>query len=352
MAEIINLRVLRHLRTDPSSHLLYYRKARLKRSGPGLSFWFLPLKASIAEVPLDDRDLPIVFHGRSSDFQDVTAQGVLTFRVNNPQVISQRIDFTVDLARGVYLRQPLEKLALLMSQLAQQYAWSHIARTPIREVLADGQLRIREQIEAGFASDATIQSMGISVVSVRISSVRPVADLEKALEAPIREQIQQEADKASFGRRALAVKMERAIQENELTNQIELAKQQEGLITQKGQNARRQATEEAQAAEISSESAARRTRIDALAQAERVRTEGEARSQALGLEEQVRVQAERERMEVYRTVPAPVLLGLAAQALAGKLERIDHLNLSPELLGPMLRDLIEANTQRLSTERG
>ncbi len=126
MAEILSLGPVRHLRSDPTSHLIYFRDARRKRSGRGLSFWFLPLKASIAEVPLDDRELPIVFHGRSGDFQDVTAQGVLTFRVTAPEIVADRIDFTVDLRTGAHLRQPLEKLALLMSQLAQQYAWTWI----------------------------------------------------------------------------------------------------------------------------------------------------------------------------------------------------------------------------------
>jgi len=51
--------------------------------------------------------------------------------------------------------------------------------------------------------------------------------MEKAMEAPIRECIQQEADEAAFARRALAVEKERAIKENELKNQIELAKRDE-----------------------------------------------------------------------------------------------------------------------------
>ncbi len=350
MADILTLGPVRHLRSDSTSHVIHFQNARLRRSGRGLSFWFLPLKASIAEVPLDDRDEPIVFHGRSGDFQDVTAQGVLTFRVTAPEVVAERVDFTADLRTGVYLRQPLEKLALLMSQLAQQYAWTWIARAPIREVLAEGQLRIREQIEAGFRSDPTLADMGIVIVSIRIHSVRPTADLEKALEAPTRERIQQEADEAAFARRALAVEKERAIQENELKNQIELARRDEELITQKGQNARRQAEEEARAAEIAAESKARRTRVEASADADRVKVQGEAHAEALQAEEKVRVGAERERMDVYRTVPSSVLLGLAAQALAGKLERINHLNISPDGLGPMLRDLLDAHTRRLGEE--
>ena len=47
------------------------------------------------------------------------------------------------------------------------------------------------------------------------------------------------SDKATFERRALAVEREGAIAENELQNQIELARRQEQLVAQNGANARR-----------------------------------------------------------------------------------------------------------------
>ena len=53
--------------------------------------------------------------------------------------------------------------------------------------------------------------------------MRPEPDVERALQTPARELVQQEADRATFERRALAVDSERAIAENELANQIELA---------------------------------------------------------------------------------------------------------------------------------
>src|SRR5512139_978213 len=117
MAEIRNFGFVRHLRSEPTSHILKYRRGALQKSGRGLAFWFLPLSASIAEVPVDDRELPFLFHGRSADFQDVTAQGVVTYRVVDPVRISERVDFTLDLSSGAYTKQPLEKLSLLLTQL-------------------------------------------------------------------------------------------------------------------------------------------------------------------------------------------------------------------------------------------
>ena len=67
----------------------------------------------------------------------------------------------------------------------------------------------------------------------------PEPELERALQTPTREQVQQEADRATYARRALAVEQERAIAENELQNQIELARREQQLVEQQGANARR-----------------------------------------------------------------------------------------------------------------
>lgn len=347
MAEITALPFSRHLRADASSYVLHFRSGKLKRSGRGLSFWFTPLSASIAELPADARELPLLFHGRSADFQDVTAQGVITYRVDNPEALARHIDFSIDLRRGVWLRQPLEKLALVLSELAQQHAWAYIARTPLKEVLREGHSVVRERIEAGLMQDPSIAAMGLALVSVRVSSLRPSPDLEKALEAPMREHIQQESDEAAFQRRALAVEKERAIQENELQNQIELARREEQLIAQQGQNARLKAGEDAEAQRIATESEAARTRLLSDAAASKMRVEGEAQADTIRVVEKARAEGERQHMAAVEGVPPAVLLGLAARGLAGKLRKIEHLNITPDLLAPVLAQLAEAAARRL-----
>jgi hypothetical protein len=55
--------------------------------------------------------------------------------------------------------------------------------------------------------------------------------------------------------------------------------------------------------------------------------------------EQARADMEQVRIAIYRDLSAHVLLGLAARELAGKLTKIDHLNVSPDLVGTVLREL-------------
>jgi regulator of protease activity HflC (stomatin/prohibitin superfamily) len=339
MAEITNLGPYRHLRVDAASHVLAYRDAKLRRSGRGLSFWFAPWALSVAELPVDDRELALSFHGRSADFQDVVVQGVLTYRIVDPLRTADRVDFTIDLRKGVWLRQPLEKIATLVSQLAQQHTQVYLQSASLRDILAQGHARIRETIEQALAPSSLLEEMGLEVVSVRISALKPSNDLERALEAPTRERIQQESDEASFRRRALAVEKERAIQENELQNQIELARREELLIEQRGQNARRDATEKAEAGRIENE-----------AQAAAVRVNGQAKADSLKAIEDVRLQVDQARLDAYRTMPPAVVAGLAMQELAGKLQKIEHLNLGQDMLGPLLAGLMSAGTRKLEAD--
>ncbi|WP_394832671.1 band 7 protein [Pendulispora rubella] len=342
MAEIRSYPFVRHFRADASSHILYYRSGRLRASGRGLSFWFLPLSSSMAEVPVDQREQAFLFHGRSADFQDVTAQGALTYRIENPEAVAEAVDFTIDLRRGAYLRDPLEKLSSTLANLAQRHAWDYIASTPVRQVLAEGQAQIRERIEQALLGDARLKAMGVAVLSVAVLSVKPTPETERAIEAPVRERILQEADEAAFARRAMAVEKERAIQENELQNRIEIAKRNEALILQEGQNERRKATERTEAARISAEGEAERSRVLGLAQADKLRAiEG------------AKVALEKERIAVYEQLAPQIVLALAAQEVAGKLERIhiEHLNVSPDLLASMMTSLVGATTRKLESKR-
>ena len=341
MAEIQRYPIMRHLRAEPSFHILRFRRGKLVASGRGLAFWFRPLNTSVAEIPMDDRELPFLFHGRAKDFQDTTVQGVVTFRVVDAELAAKRVDFALDLGTGATLKQPLDKLAGLLTELAQQFALGYLAQTGLRHALAEGVAEIRERIWHGFREDAALEAMGLEVVAVRVGAVQPVAEVEKALQIPVREAIQQEADQATFRRRAEAVEQERAVQENELQNQIELTRREAKLIDQKGENEKKRVTDEAEAARIGAAAEAERTGIGATAQA-----------RSIDVVELAKVKAEKDRMEIYRDFPTERLLGLAAQRLAGKLQKIEHLNLTPDLMGGLLTNLVQAGTDHLEREGG
>lgn len=337
MADISTFLWFRHLRSEPGFHVMRYRAGKLVASGRGLTFFFYPISTSVAEIPVDDRQLPILFHGRSSDFQDITIQGTIDFRIIEPETLGARVDFSIDLKRGTYSKEPLDQLASLMTGHAQQIAARYLASHDVRALTTSSLAAIQEHIESGLRATASLHEMGVAVNAVQISSVSPTADLEKALQTPTRESLQQEADRATFERRAIAVENERAIAENELQNQIELAKREQSLIEQRGENARRQAQDEVDARAIEVGGRASASRIEGEAEADRIKMVGGARAEA-----------EAARLEAYRSLPPATLMALAAKELAGKLKQIDHLNLTPDFLTSNLASLVAAGTERLA----
>src|SRR5262249_21214683 len=144
----------------------------------------------------------------------------------------------------------------------------YLGTATIEEAVTVGADPIRDAIVAVLDADAGIKKMGMTIGTVRVLSVRATAELEKALQTPTREQIQQRADEATFSRRAVAVEKERAIKENEMATQIELAKRNETLLSQQGQNQALAARTAAAAARITSEADAERDLLQARTAAE------------------------------------------------------------------------------------
>jgi regulator of protease activity HflC (stomatin/prohibitin superfamily) len=325
MADIKRYPFIRHLRGNPTLHVRHLRRGKAVHDGTGLSFWFRPLSAVLSEIPVDDRELPLLFHARTADFQDLAVQASVTFRVTDPAVASARIDFSVGPDTGRWRGTPLEQVGGLLTETAQQQVLGLVAGSPLSAVLASGVADIRDRILHGLTGDDRLAETGIAVIGARVIALRPEPDVEKALRTPAREAIQQEADRSTYERRAVAVERERAIAENELQSKIELARREEQLLEQQGANARRQATDTAEAGRIAFEAQAAKDRALSQARADGTRAHGEATAAG-----------EAASVANYRDLPPATLLALAAKDLAGGLPQIGTLVLAPDTLATLL----------------
>ncbi|RIV87813.1 SPFH domain-containing protein [Aurantiacibacter zhengii] len=316
MANITVYGPLAMLRADPSQHVLRYANGRLKASGRGLVFWFAPATASLAEVPLDDREMTFFAKGRSADFQDVSVQGMIGWHVAAPELAAERIDFSIDPRNGRWNARPVESIETRISGIVAQAALEYLAKAPVQALLDAGVDPLRHAIGVALADNPGLLQIGVEVVSVRLANLAPTSELERALQTPTFEALQQKADEATFARRALAVEKERAIAENELATKVELARRQKLLTAEEAENARDEARGAAEA-----------LLIEAEADAARIRAVEEARAAA-----------EQAHMAVYRDLPPQVLLGLAAREFAAKVDRIEHLNVTPDMLAQLVRE--------------
>jgi regulator of protease activity HflC (stomatin/prohibitin superfamily) len=327
MASIKRYPWISHFLGSPTGYVVHLQKGQVRHQGVGQAFWFRPANSVLSEVPVDDQELPTLFHAITRDHQDVSVQANVTYRFVDPVSVSSRLDFSLQQA-GSAPATGRDQVATIIGQLCQSHAIDQIATTTLAGALERGVSQLREVLSEALRTDARLLSTGIEILGVQVLAVRPEADVERALQTPVREQLQSEADRAVYERRAVAVERERTISENEMASQIELATRREHLVAQEGANARRQAEEKAAAGLIDAQALAERQGISTSAEANQIRLVGEAAAAR-----------EAATMEVYRDMEQATLLALALREAAGSLPNIGNLTITPDLLRGALAGL-------------
>jgi hypothetical protein len=71
----------RFIKFQPSEYVLKYSNGKIVKEGVGLSFWYYVPSTSIVVVPVGSSDVPFIFEETTSDFQTVTVQGQITYRI-------------------------------------------------------------------------------------------------------------------------------------------------------------------------------------------------------------------------------------------------------------------------------
>ena len=352
MADIRRYPFARHLRALPTSHVVHLRRGKVVHEGVGISYFFRALNAAISEVPTHELEIHTVLTTRTSDFQQIAVQLTVTYRFDDPGAAARRLDFSIDPYSGAWLADPLDQVSTRITELAQQYAMEYVAATGLVELLAKGLPAIRQVTIDGLAQDQRLAETSIFIVGVRIVSARPVPELEKALETPLREQVQQDADKASYERRALAVERERAIAENELQSKIELATREERLVAQEGANSRRRAEEAAAAEKITVQGSTDRSLIESEGWVARETIVAERKAETVRIMGSATAKAEAEKLASYRDTDPAILLALAAQSAAEHLPQIGSVNLTPDVISAALARLSGSPQKPATPSRG
>lgn len=340
MASITRYPFMRHLRADSNQYVLLFHHGRVVRGGAGISFWFNPLSAVLAQVPVEDTQATFLYNERSGDFQEVSVQVSITYRFADHRLAAGRFNFSINIWNGGWVEPPLERIASVWSQRAQKPVREYLVALPLVESLQRGAEPIREAIELALRGDAEIAEMGLALVGVQVISVLPSSELEKALQTPQRESLQQKADEAVFTRRALAVEKERAIKENELATEIELARRQEELIRHQWSNKLLEVQQEAETEKQRAIAQGERERMaaESAAAASRLKSDADAYANETYYGELFKY--EESRVKLFSGAPRAVVYGLALQTAASKISNIQHLNVSPDLLGSSFQQFL------------
>ena len=309
--------MLGFMKGAPTDYLIHYHAGRIRRRGQGLSFFYYRPTATIVRVPLASVDVPFVFTETTADFQTTTVQGQLTYRVTEPERLAGLLDFSVDRA-GRYQSDDPSLVPERLVHATQVLTRGVIQEMPLREAIVASDA-IVSRIRAQLVASSTVAMLGVEVLALSILSVAPTPEMARALEADVREQLQQEADDAVYSRRNAAVEAERLIRENEL--QTEIAVEEKKRTIRETQMQADIAVEERRAVLIEQKSANDRKLADARGYA--LRAELEPLSEVDW----------RTLMFAGGSGNDPrTMLALAFRELAENAGRIGELNLTPDLL--------------------
>jgi len=309
--------MLAYSKNSPTTYVLHYRNGRVRREGQGLAFWYFQPASTIVAVPLASRDVPFAFSEVTADFQPVTLQGQLTYRIADPKRLAGLLDFSVR-ASGRYLSDDPDKVPDRLVQTAQILARAVVQRLTLREALVSSDTIVADVVSA-LREAEPVRMLGVDILALSILAMKPTPEMARALEAEAREALQRHADEAIYARRNASVEQERRIKESELETEVAVQQKQ------------RQIRETQIDADISVEE-----RRSALVErrAENERRDADARAYAL------RATLEPVRDVDWRTLMAlsgssadpKLMIALAFRELAENAGKIGEINVTPDLL--------------------
>jgi hypothetical protein len=328
------------IKVEPTEYVMRYSKGSVVQEGTGLSFFYFAPSTSLVLVPIGSTDVAFIFEEVTADFQEVTVQGQLTFRVAEPKKVAQLMNYTLAPRGRAYASEDPQKLPQRLINHAQVLTSARLRALPLREALKRSEDLVGSLLE-GMKSAGAISSLGVEVLGLSILAIKPSPETARALEAGAREQMMREADEAVYARRNAAVEQERAIKENELNTEIavENKKRQIKETQMEAEMAVQRKRRELQEAKMEARIAMEVKNKDLVAlAAENARTEADAKAYALSASMGAVSGVDPRVLQALASVgmDSGRLVAHAFKDLAEHAEKIGQLNVSPDLLRELL----------------
>ena len=282
--------LIRYFKGEPSTHVIRYRNGKVVASGEGANFWYMPLNTSVAAVPVVSQDAQFLFTETTANYQEVSIQGTVSYRIIDPLLVASRLNFTIDPSTSRYASEDPDKLITRIVNLIQGQTRSKVNALSLEDAITRVHNLAVEVFQEIVEADSIAQ-MGIALESLHFTALKATPEMQKALEADYREGLQQRADQAIYARRAAAVSEEREIRQSELNTEVELENR-------------------------------RRDLVDTQARNNLILAEAEAKADEL-------------KLNPYSEMPPQALLALAMKEWAGNAGKIENLSITPDLLTKM-----------------
>jgi hypothetical protein len=331
---------IRFIKAEPTTYLIQYKRGRIKREGVGLAFHYYAPTTSLVAVPIASSDAPFIFQESTADFQEITVQGQVTYRITDPKKISTLLNFTLDGSTYRYVSDDPEKLSERVVNRVQVLTSKQIQRLPMRQAIRASDA-IVQRLLADLRESPELAALGLEILGLSILAIKPTPDSARALEAEAREQLLKEADEALYRRRNASIEQERAIKENELSTElaVELKKRQirdAEIDTERSVLEKRNALRAAELAANTELEESNRQLVGL--RGENLRAESDAKAYGVAAMMKALAGADPKTVQALASIgmKPDQLIAVAFGELADRADKIGQLNLSPDLLRELL----------------
>ncbi|CAH9067367.1 hypothetical protein A9267_12610 [Shewanella sp. UCD-FRSSP16_17] len=217
----------KYIKADPSTHLMLFKEGKIKLEGVGVNFFYYAPSSSLVAIPSNSKELPFVFRLQTSDFQELTVQGQVTYRIEQPHEAAKMLNFTID-TKGKYTSEDPKKMDERVQRAVQVLLRNHIESKSLRDSLVCAR-ELTIDLKKDLDGAEAIASLGIEITDVALTSIKPTPETGKALEAEIRESLLKEADNAIYARRLSSIEQEKSVKESELETEKAIQKKEQDL---------------------------------------------------------------------------------------------------------------------------
>ncbi|OBZ17485.1 MULTISPECIES: SPFH domain-containing protein [Bacillales] len=209
----------RFVKFQPSEYVLKVQNGKVVQEGVGLSFYYYEPTTSVVVVPVSSIDVPFMFEEITHDYQTVTVQGQLTYRIVDYRKTTQILNYTYHLKKKTYLSDDPNKLAQRIIHLVKVLIKKQLEQMPLKEAIQSSERLVARTIREVKESEE-IEKLGIELMGLSVLAILPNKETMRALEAKAREEILRDADEALYERRNASIEQERRVKENELSTEI------------------------------------------------------------------------------------------------------------------------------------
>lgn len=326
----------RFIKFQPTTYVLQYKNGKIEREGAGLSFFYYSPTTSMVAVPMGSEDVAFIFEENSGDFQQITVQGQITYRINDPKKIGDLLNFSINPVTQQYISDDPKKLSQRIINEVKVLTRKGLQSLPLRDALKATDT-MTFVVTAAIKDRSELQALGVEILGLSFLAIKPTPETARALEAEAREQILKVADEAVYSRRNSAVEQERRIKENELNTEIavESKKRQIRETQMEAEQSIQQKQHELQQAEMEAKIALEAKNTDfVLLAMDNAKREADVKAYAItGLMRAYSGVDPKLMQALAMTGMQPgQMIAMAFQELADKAGQIGQLNITPDLL--------------------